>query len=326
MPYLLYELVTQEDPERQPIEALQSTVHWMQALAFEVTRLFPEPTSTQYAACRTFLAGTKQRVNGQASLARIYETLFHSLLNAMSLCSIAEACAGQPWTYGNAIVWWYYANYHAFRSMLYAHGEETKTHAGLINAATRTLGKRLPHPLNMLATRVKGEEYSSVLRDAPGVRSTSLLDGPVNDAAIAQGMLLGYLNGTATWNCEKIKDEIKRERRDITSFRSNAAKYLRDRQLPTYINFMNCSYRYLTKANYRDPLFLPYGKRQIVPADGFIEDLATTARFAFVFALAYMERKMGRKVVLELIADLRENMRNQDRGAGATHFWRDIPV
>jgi hypothetical protein len=224
------------------------------------------------------------------------------------------------WVYPGAIVWWYYALYHAVRSMLAAFdGREPDTHRDVV-ASTNELTDKLPHPFNMVAAHGSGEEYSVTLPNYSHARRHDLITRFDGTRSAAQGILLTYLNGTAGWVVGNVKDRLKQQH-NLQDFRTTRARQLRDERLPVKVNILNCVYRFRGKANYRDGLFLSYGDPHNWLTPSFLSDLFTIASFGFVCAFAYAERRIGRNFAADFLNDSRTYFRGLDSTVGVECFW-----
>jgi hypothetical protein len=109
-------------------------------------------------------------------------------------------------------------------------------------------------------------------------------------------MLLAYLRGTATYYTEGVKAALLASRdfrvNGWRDFRGREARRARDARLQQKIyNFLHVAFRYRGKSNYRDAIFLSYGAQRLEVGRPFIADLAYTARFTTICALAYVEMR-----------------------------------
>jgi hypothetical protein len=320
----LYALIKKDDADRTPDFARQSHLNWARALSYEIVQEHGATADAQWATVRGhFERVAKPRRASDNVLAGVFEPLFGSIQWAASLVSLASRDAVDPWECPSATVTWYYANYNALRAMLAACNDiPADTHAAAIRALNGGLRRHLPHPFDMVASRTRGESYSDTLPHHPKAARaggpSAVINGTfVENRVVAQAMLLKYLHGTAAYWRDDTKDQILRQGR-FANFRTNAAKEERDRRLKQEVNFLDCAYRYRGKANYRDAIFLSYGHARAAVGPAFIRDLARSARFATVMALAYVERRFGSDVVKLFSADLRENF------AGLEIFRREI--
>lgn len=328
MSYWLYENVIQVDDARAPQWALQSTLNWMKALNYEINREHGESPDSQLDSCRKVFASRCRSKGVTLPMAEIFEPLFHSLTFCTSLITINRSTSKQPWIYPSAVISWYYSYYNAFRSMLCANNQNiADTHTSVIKCLNSGLRKCLPHPLNMIATRINGENYQSSLPDYPSAVSFDLVKSFNGTPENAQGMIVQYLSGTTKYEADKTKDSIlKSNRVNFTNFRTKEAREQRDRQLQSEINFMHCAFRYRGKANYRDAIFITYGQRDFSTDTTFVSDLATTACFAFIAALAFAEYQVGRKKVRSFLDDLRTNFRGIANAEKEEVFWMNWSV
>lgn len=328
MSYWLFKNVIQEDNARAPEWSLQSTLNWMKVLSYEINREHGDTPDSQFDSCRKIFTSRSKVKGVTIPTAEIFEPLFHSLTFCVALITINRSTDKQPWIYPSVVVSWYYSCYNAFRSMLCANNQRiADTHASVIKCLNSGLRKSLPHPLNMIAVRASGEIYHSRLPDYPDSVSFDLVKAFNGTPEAARGMILQYLSGTAQYEVDKTKEAILKDKKfKFTNFRTKEAREQRDRQLQNEINFMHCAFRYRGKANYRDAIFMTYGQRDLSTETTFIDDLATTARFAFITALAYAEYQVGKKKVRSFLDDLRTNFRGITNATKEEVFWMDLSV
>ena len=165
MDYWLYRLLLSANDDRSPREALQSTINWMRAFAFEVEQEHGTTPKAQYDSCLKIFKGNTQGKGSNIENGVVFEYLYLSLLNSLtviSLSSESDLPPKKPWLIPGMIVNWYYSYYMAMRAILAAgniHAPET--HGGVIKAINNNgVIKKLPHPLNMRAFWIKNEEYA----------------------------------------------------------------------------------------------------------------------------------------------------------------------
>jgi hypothetical protein len=139
-------------------------------------------------------------------------------------------------------------------------------------------------------------------------------------------MLLTYLKGTAAWEVDKKKEELKK-RDKFKDFRGKEARGKRNQQLQKNlpeINFLHCASRYRGKANYRDSIFLTYGQDDSRISLDFLEALETTARFAFLCGLAYSERRIGKFYTKDFLVDVSLHFRGQTHASQREKIWDGV--
>lgn len=91
------------------------------------------------------------------------------------------------------------------------------------------------------------------------------------------------------------------------SFRSTAARELRDAAFDRRgIAFLHEASRYRGKANYRDAIYLAYGRSVPRLLDGFVYDLASVLAGFAAMAAAYVSRRIGRDVWTAFLEDLEQ--------------------
>lgn len=317
----LYHEVLKVDPSRQPTFALQSAVNWIAALAAEVTAEHGTESDRQLASCRAWFKQTVKPRQLEVPSGSVFEPLFAAITGAMALKTLSRSSLNQPWCRPPSAVSWYYSVYAASRSMLAALNQPPRPrHAATRKAYAAALQRQLPHPFDMLATRFQGEQYSVSLPNYPAVTKYQLSRNFVPDRAKAQGMLLEYLQGTSEWYAEVVKARLRKELK-ITNFRTRDAQETRNESLESNIAFLHCAYRYRGKANYRDSIYMCYGLREPSAGLSYTRNLADTAAFLSLAAIAFVERRIGHSVVSKFLEDLRIHLRGYASAHADDAFW-----
>ncbi len=330
----LYQQIQQENQldnkKWKPEFSLPSTLNWMQALSFEITQEHGTTSTSQFASCQSIFDKSVTRLERKIALAPIFEPLFHSLTFAITLTSMVEDRTCRPWTFPSAIISWYYATYNAFRSIIEASGTDAPDHhAGLQRCLFgNNIRPKLPHPFNMVAVYKRNEEYSIELPS----HTTEVVTVPLEQAFLnshpqAQGMLLAYLKGTATWEVNKKKETLLKENSKFKDFRGKEAQNQRNKQLQKKlpeVNFMHCAFRYRGKANYRDGIFLTYGSDDSRISLDFIKALETAAHFAFLCGLAYSEQRIGKSHTKNFLIDISQYFRGQSYASPEEKIWDEV--
>ena len=321
----LYEKIREVDQNRQPYFSSQSTANWFAALRFEIELKHGMDPRDQFTSCRNFYKAALKRSKTDPVLGNIVEPLFFSILNCMSLERLAVTQNNIPWLRPTSIVNWYYAIYFSVRSIFAALAANVADdHMKSANCFVSTIKQQLPYPLNMVATHERGEDYCIEL---DGVKSPPVCDLNrtfVGERNVSLGMLAQYLHGTTKWYAERTKKKILLERKDIPNFRTKSARELRDSRLLSEIGFLHCAYRQRVKANYRDAIYLSYGKDVDIELDQFLSNLAASARFVSIVAMAFIERRIGNQVLQELFTDLDDNLKSMDIATPLEKFWTTL--
>ena|GEM_PF-1977103 len=316
----LYQQILQEDNVRNPIWSLKGLTNWMKALDIEIRGEHGTTPAEQFESCRKHFSGITQR-QGEVKLAPVFEPLYAALNFSMALTSMSQENRPVPWILPSAIVTWYYCFYNALRAVFTAQGiDAIDTHAWLYKRGMNSdLREKLPHPLNMVASWVRNEEYSLLLPDYPRDSNINLNRNFDGSREMARGMLLSYLKGTADFYAGQTKEQLKKQHK-FDSFRTNEAKAARDKAIEKTINFGYCAFRYRGKANYRDFIYLSYAPEEEV-LNGFMNALSSSSQFAFVLALAFVERRLGSKTVRQFLDDVRQHMHGLDESVEEEKFW-----
>lgn len=312
-----------------PEFSLPSTLNWMQALAYEITSEYGETSIEQFIQCRSSFAKKVKPLGRQTPLAPIFGSLFHALTFNVTLISMTEAQLCRPWIFPSAIVSWYYTVYNAFRCIVASSlGENPpEKHAALQKCLFGTnIRPNLPHPFNMLATYEHNEDYDILLPSYPETASSKLEETFTQTRSQSQGMIFSYLKGTASWEVDSRKPQIKKDLK-VENFRTKEAREGRNEKLRKNlpeVNFLHCAFRYRGKANYRDSIFLTYGQDDSRISGLFVESLETVARFAFLCGLAYAERRVGKKSAKDFLIDVSRHFRGRVNASSKEKFWDEL--
>ncbi|WP_144440325.1 hypothetical protein [Limnochorda pilosa] len=319
--YWLYQAIRTQDRDWRPDFAYQATMNWAKALRFEIEQEHGSTPREQLAACRAHVSATRRRRD--FNVVQVFAPLLQSLNFVIALISLEIRTLTMPWIGPTAVVAWYYAVYNSFRSIAAAYDGREGTNHSFYARFVADLASIFPHPLNMVAEHQRDEEYESRLPSYPGVGGESLVATFRASRRHAQGLLISYLNGTANWYVEDIKTRVRRQH-GFRDFRSREARRTRDQQLPRKIAFLHCAFRYRGKANYRDGLFMTYGRDTQCLDDDFISALAASARFVWTWALAYSEQRGGTSNVQRFLRDMREHYRGLASAEPTETFWSEF--
>ena len=318
MAYWLFSQI--RDKSRKPQFAVQSTLNWMDALRYEIDAAHGTSAADQFASCASFFRVNVQPTQNPIHADDIFEPLFSSLNYCSGAILMAETMAASTCVQPTAIVNWYYSVYSAARSMFAAVGQSVgDNHASAANAFAAQLRQHLPHPLNMVATHNKNQDYSPALPTFPSAQTYDLQKAVSNSRPNAQGMLVQYLKGTATYYVDRTKETL-----NLPEFRTAVAKAALVKKLRKQIGFLHCAFRYRGKANYRDAIYLTYGSRIPHGSTEFLDNLATVSRFVFLCAAAFAQRHAGAAMTADFSADLRQNLRGLNRGPASLRFWEGL--
>lgn len=291
----------------KPRFAFQATVNWMRGLAILADDQFSHQQLRQF-----FQAVQRRQPNEQAD-ALAYECLTMSMHNVSALNSL-EAIEDPYPIVRSAIVAWYYATYYAAKAMLAASsGTDPQTHAsaGKVWQAEIVAGGLVKSPFDLSITDITPNNVRQVMAALRGGNRHDLNTEPA-DEDMANGALYSYLKGTAEYEQWRLEEMVKTSREyrqgGFNSFRSNAAKTLRDAKLrPAHVNYLVQAFRYRGKANYRDAIYLSYGRDDTERLRQFVSDLAAVAGAFSLMAAHYAAKRVIRNDWAEFSADLEEH-------------------
>ncbi|RUV81780.1 hypothetical protein EOA60_06960 [Mesorhizobium sp. M1A.F.Ca.IN.020.06.1.1] len=285
--------------------ALPSAIHWIRALAIASVA-----SDVGFATASRFYASVQRRVMTDREINTVCEQMLFALHQIAALTAI-ELAPNKADVARIGIVAWYYGVYGAASAMIAAgDGSFPDTHAATAQQWDRQFaatGLVMPP----FADRISNLTDAEVKRQLAVPRSRgkhSLTVKPVSDEQ-GWGCIAEYLAGTADWEQWNIRERVRasREFRDlgVDSFRTSAARRLRDAAYAKRsIAFLHQASRYRGKANYRDAIYLGYGKSVPKLLDTFVGDLTMVLRAFSCMAAGYCAARLGRKLWAEFIVDL----------------------
>lgn len=306
--WLLEKLFTHAE-QPKPRFAFQGTVNWMRGLAILADDQFSHQQLQQ------FYQGVQRRQANEKADALAYECLTMSMHNVAALDSLDGFENPYP-IVRSAIVSWYYATYYAAKAMLAASsGANPQTHAsaGKVWQAEIVDNGLVKPPFDLSITDITPSNVRLVTAALRGGNNHDLNTEPT-DEEMAKGAIYSYLKGTAEYEQWRLEETVKESREyrkgGFTDFRTKAAKALRDAKLtPANVNYLIQAFRYRGKANYRDAIYLSYGRNDTERLRQFISDLAVVAGAFSLMAAHYVAKRVIRTDWAEFCADLEEHAR-----------------
>lgn len=285
--------------------ALPSTLNWMNALALLVENL-------DFQAALVFYRDVQRRNFEERELNSVFEQLLFALNQIAALRGLSEV-PNKADVARVGIVTWYYGIYGSGSAMLAASdGSFAHTHAATARQWDRQLvvSNKVMSPFN---DRVSSLIKATVTADLAEPRSRgngSLTTAPAT-ISDAWGCHAEYLSGTAKWETWNIEQRVKNDRKfkslGADNFRKKAAREIRDDALSNQsICFLHQASRYRGKANYRDAIYLAYGKSVPTLAENFIDHLTEVLIAFSSMAAAYCSVRMGQSRWSEFIDDLEQ--------------------
>lgn len=289
-----------------PEYALQSTVSWMRSLEF-LTR------SINFTTATANYHGLGRRNMGVLVENTVLEQLFLSYHHLSALHAMRHAPV-QADVARLGILGWYYGISNAASAMTAAqNGSFQEDHAGtarMWDGAIAAQGLAMG-PFGWRVTTLVEKDYSSEVEVYRNGNEGSL-QWVIASEAEAIGAAASYLKGSAKWHAWKqevaIRDSREFKALQVDNFRTKAARELRDSRLAGRpIGFVHQASRYRGKANYREALFLAYGKDTDKTLRGFVSDQAAVLRAFLAMAGAFAAKKLGRETWEAFVADVEGN-------------------
>ena len=297
--------VNEPDGKPDPQYALPSTVNWMKALALLVA-----VESVSFSSSKAHYNGIGKRTMTSLVENTVFEQLFLGLHHLSALEKIKGIRPGAD-VARIGVLAWYYGIANAASAMIAAqNGSFQESHAH--TAAMWDL----EIAASGLALGVFGWRVSSLLENAfksevDAYRSGgtgNLLVSPITTSD-AIGAAAGYLSGSAKWYAWQAADDVRRTKEfkalKVKDFRTKAAMELRNTRLSKRsVGFLHQASRYRGKANYREALFLAYGRSVGSQLDTFVADQTTVLQAFLAMAGAFASRKLGKSLWDEFVADV----------------------
>lgn len=295
-------------PKPEPHFALPATVNWMKAL-----RVLVEDQNIDFQSATTFYKNVNKRKLQNYAENTIFEQLFLSLHHLSAIERMSQSSPVADYA-RMAIIGWYYGISNAASAMIAAQSSQfQEDHAGTANSWDNAIAatKLAMPPFNWRVTSLNQKTYKQEV-EIYRAGSSSNLNGPITSVDEARGALASYLSGSAEWYAWKAREDIKKSKEfrylGVSNFRSKAARNLRDQiQSKRKVGFFHQAIRYRGKANYREALFLAYGKSAETTMEGFINDQVIVLRAFIAMAGAFCAKKLGSDLWEQFVADVDAN-------------------
>lgn len=296
-----------ETPKDVPdaVFALPSTLNWMKALAMLVTGL-----DVNFQRARDFYGRVQKREMTEPQVNSVCEQLLFSLNQIAALRGMATV-ANKADVARVGIVTWYYGVYGAASAMIAAaDGSFPETHATTALQWDRQFAapKLAMDPFADRIGALTAAEVELAL-EAPRTRGRHSLTTVPLSLEQAWGCHAEYLSGTASWEQWNLEQRVRGspdfKALGVDNFRSKAARSLRDAAFAKKsIAFLHEASRYRGKANYRDAIYLAYGKSVPKLVEDFIEDLLIVLTGFSAMAGAYCSIRVGKDRWQSFVDDL----------------------
>jgi hypothetical protein len=288
-----------------PQFSLPGTINWMRALA-----LLIKNKGLDFGTARTFYASTHKRDFS----AHEENTIFEQLLFAIHQVSALEAlrCVSRKSDIARVgIITWYYGIYAAASAMVAAQdGSFQDDHGGTARSWDRQIAEKglALHPFDLRVSTLVEKDIKAEIAAYRNGNMFDLKTAPTTTTD-AWGAACAYLSGCAGYYKWKTEEDIRASREfkdlNVSDFRTKAARELRDRRLEKRtVSFLHEAFRYRGKANYREALFLGYGRSTETLLNSYIDDLAAVLTGFVAMAGAFSSKRLGNQLWTDFVGDL----------------------
>jgi hypothetical protein len=304
----------------EPHFALPATVNWMRAL-----KVIVEDQNIDFQTATAFYSKVNRRAMDQFAENTVFEQLFLALHHLSALEKMGQEAVVADYA-RLAIMGWYYGISNAASAMIAAQTSNfQEDHAGTAKSWDNSIAvpKLAMEPFSWRVSSLIEDAYKQEI-DVYRAGSSATLRGPINTVDDARGALATYLSGSAVWSVWKLTEDAKRSKDfkalQVDDFRTKKARNIRDKiKNGRTMGFMHQAIRYRGKANYREALFLAYGKSAEATMGDFITEQAIVLRAFVSMAGAFCAKKLGKKLWDEFLNDIDEN---KAFSLSATSVWK----
>ena len=306
--YRMTKVGTLSEPKGVPDPAfsLPSTVNWMRGLALLVRN-----NGVGHEFSKSFYSSVTER----GSKEREVNTALEQLIFALHQCSALRALKSIPSKADVArvgITALYYGVYPAASAMIAAKvGSFQDSHANTADDWDSKISANnlIACPFALRVTTLVKEDAKTEVEKLLGPERFNLSGEAPQSTDEAYGACHSYFSGSTTWLREEtekdlmLSDDFKNL--DVSNFRTKKAKEFRDQHLSKKtLCFLHQVSRYHGKANYREPLFLGYGKNTEAMLNTYIDDLSSVLDFFVCQAGIYCSRLLGESIWKEFLGNL----------------------
>lgn len=283
-----------DEEKPNPAFALPATVNWMRSLA-----LIIENERVNFTEALQHYGKVSRKTFSIREENTILEQLFLAYHHLSALEQMKQAKVPSDFS-RIAIIAWYYGIYHASAAMVTAKSGSFKDdHSGTARLWDNQIAANglSIAPFNLRLSSLEPSVVSSEIARYR-IGSAGDLQRKPNTPSEAMGALVQYLSGSADWYSWREIEHLKASKEfkvmNVTNFRTKAAITLRNDFLrKKSISFVHQAFRYRGKANYREALFLAYGKKTNILLEGFVYDLSKVLEAFVVMAGAFTSKRIS---------------------------------
>ena len=308
--------------ELSPEYSLRALTNWIKALSILV-----KSKDICYKSALGFYdqAPVKHRKLSELEENSIFEQMFFAIHNTSALKTLIEASDSLGSNTNSdfsrmAILSWYYGQYTAATAMIIAQtGDPPRTHAKTAKtwvAQFSTSTNLIMDPFDRSVSTLVKKQYTneiSLLYDLDS--SSHRTHHEPQSKTEALPVVIRYLKGTANWYRKQAEKNIRGSQEfkalGVENFRTKKARIHRDAVLSgQQIGYMHQAYRFRTKANYRDALYLAYQYNSFdineFELNDFIQNLFCVLKAFVSMAGAFTRKKVGKEAWESFLRDVEQ--------------------
>lgn len=328
-------LIDENAGDQNCVYAEVSSYNWARAIYSEISHHHGQTVSDWKNSLDKHFTNIHVQKPTQVTEREIFQKIFHGLNLGNSIRFKYEANHFRYCDIVGVISDFYYALYNLFISVAMIRDvPENDKHGKNISIYHNTKNV-LPYPFNITgdfdASTWNGKNVlnkNNFMCELPGLlKTTNNSSGSINGTysrdgvlpqKISQDIVHGYLLGTIDFYIWSQRVNLEKEKKSFLNLRTQAHKdLLNPRIKKLQINFMNCLFRYRTKAHYRDFAFLTYtyvdkdGKTNNSMNIEFYNFMATIIEFACCAVIIHAKQRIGKNTVNAYLADITSKLKDQ---------------
>lgn len=303
--------ISEPDGKPKPQFALPATVNWMRALL-----LLAENEPIDFGSAIGFYSD--KGIGRRPTIAALEEnTVLEQLFLSLHHLSALDRFRKNTTVADHArvgILAWYYGVSNAASAMTAAQsGSFQEDHAGTARLWDEQIASR-GLAMGPFGWRVSSLVEATFSAETDAIRGAS--DGTLQKVADSPDQAIGaaaqYLSGSAKWYAARETENVRKRSQfrelGVDNFRTQRAQRVRDQHLERKsVGFLHQASRYRGKANYREALFLSYGRGTEDALDGFVDDMFNVLKAFLAMSGAFAHRRLGGDIWAEFVADIDEN-------------------
>ncbi len=327
-------LVDQNAGDPNSVYAENSSYNWIYAVASEIEHHYGATPDDWKPNLDTHFSPVTVQKPKQTIERKIFQKIFHGINLGNSIRFKYDANYFKYCDLVGSISDFYYALYNVFISIAMIRDVPENNKHGKNISIYHNTKNILPYPFNIVSefdpttwngkNLINKNNFKCVLPELLSTTNNSFgyingtYSGTLLDKTYSQDIVHGYLIGTLEYYIGAQREELEATLKRPLNGRLQSDKDLLNQKLiKLKINFMNCLYRYRTKAHYRDFSFLTY---KYVDADKktnntmnieFYDFMARIIEFATCATIIHAKQRIGKTTVKAYLDDFTNKFKDQ---------------